>query len=281
MQDNGLLKYYRQKHARESGKLRLSTAPFKLNLEYYDGYGTVRAMYDNNQKYFFKFVDKREVDAEVLLSQVYAKAGFTTAIYTPLDPVGVISQRVDDDSCKIAKKFFMSKASQNIEGFSKEDKKLIKENMVPTAYRVFENYKDLFTPECVRDYLKMKIFDVASNNSDRNMGNYFVRENEEGLGGELLLIDYGGSGNPFRPPKFYSSLDGDVISTKQEIFDSFKNKEVLHQFVNVSELAEQIGGVDVVGVATDIKQTINYEVDKTFVDKIATSMEQTAETLIK
>lgn len=281
MQDNGLLKYYKDKHASKPGYLTLSDYPFKISLEIEEDYGCVRTMYERNKKYYFKLVNRGEVDAELLLSQIYARAGFKTAIYTPLNPTGVISQSVMGDKCQVARQFFLSKAMQEKDSFSAKDQQALSDKLMPQAYRDFKIYSHNFTKDCAREYLKMRIFDVATQNSDRNIGNYIVRQNSQGLGSEILSIDYGASGCINRPNKYFSSLDGQVKNTADEIIELFKTSEEINKFVSPSEMAEQIGSINVEETAKDIKQTIGFELEQFFVNEISYSMDQTAEALIK
>lgn len=282
MKDNGLLKYYRQKHHEACGRLSLSNYPFRIQLEYAECYGTVRVMYDGDKKYYFKLVSKEETDAEVLLSQIYAKAGFKTAIYTPLDATGVICQNIESEKCRSARSFLERKFQEdNAPQVPKLETARISGSSVPRFYTYFENYSKFFTKKGAEEYLKMRLFDVATENTDRHLGNFYIEENASGKAGGIELIDYGASGDRNRGPKFYSLLSGKTREFGEEVIQEFKTNEEVNNFVCPHKVAEEIGNIDPVQIASDIQKTIDYKVDSDFVNRISCKMEQAAEALIK
>ena len=85
MQDNGLIYKYDKVLKMVDGIISIKQG---INCkEVKDKFGArkllVRKGLTNLAPYYFKCCDKLETNSEVLLSQVYAKAGFDTAIYTP------------------------------------------------------------------------------------------------------------------------------------------------------------------------------------------------------
>ena len=91
MYDNGLLKYYKEKSKAKTLVNKKNLLNDNNENVYIPLHGNVRVVTLPEGDFYIKEVSKRERDAEVLLSQIYAKAGFTTAIYTPVGAKGLYS----------------------------------------------------------------------------------------------------------------------------------------------------------------------------------------------
>ena len=299
MVDNGLLKYY-PKYSDEFGRLRYDNIK-KANIKNISHRRTIvksrireglfrkgDTFYYQKQLGGFYSKDRNEaedfVDAEVLLSQIYAKAGFNTAIYLPTidknNLLGVVSNDIS------------TKQSQTMQNFG---------NLIicnPYEYGRGISEKDLklqqyFEEKAFRDYVKMHVFDVACGNPDRHGNNFFVDVKRTGSGlpvaEEVRLFDYGHSicylNNLYNLQVesycFCNGLGNGNTKTKKEMIEEFKNNEYVNMFYTPVQLSEMLGGIDVIETAKDIKQTINYEIDDGLASNYARIIEDTAELLIK
>ena len=151
---------------------------------------------DGISRYFFKHCSPAQLNAEVLLSQVYARAGFKSAIYLPIsffDGVfyfsGVISNDITAQKSQRTEQDF--KAGED---FCYDQKTAIDEWDFPGGkihkvrdelgfYRDFLLYHKKpdevsqitkhFSKEVARNMIKMRLFDVGAFNTDRHKGNLF------------------------------------------------------------------------------------------------------------
>ena len=194
MQDNGLLYKYDKVYNMVDGIISLKHG---INCkEVKDTFGArkllVRKGLTSLEPYYFKCCDKLETDSEVLLSQVYAKAGFDTAIYTPAvynnhfgrNIEGVISNDVADEEFMKTERFDHLSDIASGTHLSKE-----------ADYYTFKLLEQRFTKDAVRELIKFRLFDTASYNADRHCGNYMVKQDETGIIGGFTLYDYGSSGH--------------------------------------------------------------------------------------
>lgn len=299
MIDNGLLKYY-SKYSDEFGRLRydnIKKAGIKnishrrpiIKSRIREGlFRKGDVFYYQKQLGGFYSKDRNEaedfVDAEVLLSQIYAKAGFNTAIYLPTidkdNLLGVVSNDISTKQSETMHDFYnliMCNPYEYGKGVSEKDLKL----------------QQYFEEKAFRDYVRMHVFDVACGNTDRHGNNLFVdvKKTESGLlvAEEVSLFDYGHSicylNNLYNLQVgsycFCNGLGNGNIKTKQEMIEEFKNNEYVNMFYTPVQLSEMLGNIDVVGTAKDIKQTTNYEIDDDLVTKFARLIDDTAESLIK
>jgi len=174
-------------------------------------------------RYYFKTCSKPERDAEVLLSQVYAKAGFSTAIYTPVSfceevgypdesYYGVISNDVLKNTPVDASELLDSGQNAVYEAYMgvNNNKHVGSLLNIQDRYNFFSDfvlYKNLpkdksditrhFTKDAARQMIKTRLFDVASFNTDRHTENMFLKLGQNKDIEDILLIDHGFSGTRY------------------------------------------------------------------------------------
>lgn len=283
MFDNGLIKYYQTGYSAD-GVLNLKRFSRCQHL-FKDG--VLKLFITPNCQYFSKTGTKEELDAEILLSQVYARAGFDTTFYTPAidtkDNQVVLSNSVASKGM-VAQEFFNKVKSENRGGF-------------PWGFSygssVFSTLPDFMTKQGARDVLKMTLFDVASANFDRSKGNYIIKTSPEGKADGVVLYDYGASGvssialstksAPFYESEItYQNLFNDYEGlTRNQIVREFKTNESALSFISPVELAESLGSVNPVEIARDIKSEIGYQVEPEYADFIASNYNNFAEQLVQ
>ena len=288
MHDNGLLQYYRE-HKNSKGYLKVKELGFEQQFgegdeHYMEFLKTPKARFHLKQSL------KNMSDAEILLSQIYKKAGFDTTLYTPI---------VDNFGDKCV-------ASNDVKGVN-----------VGYPYQLLEkirnthNYEDFaecipfkkdglfllpqyYTKDAIREYLKLNLFDMASKNTDRHFGNFFQVTGKDGKVTGFKLFDFAQSGENYyaealcridrrEDPSFnyYNLFTDGENKTRVEMLEQFKSNETIAPIINTKEVAEEIGSVDPNAVAKDIKQTIGYTVDQGYVDYIARSFDNMAEDFVQ
>jgi len=285
MKDNGLIRYYKEQYGKNNGRLHLQDYPFKLKVEHQQGYGDVNTMYDGGRKYFYKDCEYHQADAEILLSQIYADLGMKTAIYTPITQDAVISNSILTPTTEEANTFFRAKIEAEKHIFPQFMQKLIDDTergyAINVIYKKLSQYQKHFTDKGLSDYLKMRVLDATVKNPDRHFGNFFVNKNEQGLADGVVLIDYDAAGYPYRSSTYYSLLNGAGLDERSTIINYFKREQEIQSYVNTNQLAEDLGKIEVSSIVQDVKQTIGYKIDDKFVSEVATSINETAEMLIK
>ena len=273
MLDNGLLKYYKE-YADSKGRLmvdKVKDIAFDMKITW----GVNRYIIDGKsgrQKFFCIERDKKEVDAEVLISQLFPKLGVPSAIYTPAhidNEFGcdqVLSNNVGGNSFIMAKYLPREKFEVLFSG-RKED--------------VFKH----FSPDAIKQILIMQVLDAATCNSDRHYGNFFVKDSDSGKIGGIATFDHEGSSDitnrlvRMRDEAIYKDYLTGCYVTRGDIVHSLKTNELSLSVLNPSELAESIGGTDVEETVRDIKETTGYEVSQKYVSALQQSFEEVAEEL--
>ena len=286
MIDNGIMQYYRE-HRSKLGYLKTKELPFP---QFY-GEGDeefLEFMQTPTQLFFKKEVDKDASDAEVLLSQIYKKAGFDTALYFPaLDRRSkriVLSNDVRSVSSIEAVELHRKIGKQHPEHKFHE--------CVPVSDEYPFLLPQYLTKNAIRNTFRMNAFDVGSFNTDRHFGNYMYDYPKLfGKYDDIKLYDYGQSGYIFsgansgflsqRDVEFPNLFgDGDEKNYNQMIWQ-LKNNQTVKQYVSSHELAEELGNVDVFGAAQEIKETVGYTIHPQYIDFLSRSFEQTANDLTK
>ena len=175
-------------------------------------------------RYYFKACSKPERDAEVLLSQVYAKAGFSTAIYTPVSfceevgypdestYYGVISNDVLNNTPVDASELLESGQNTVYEAYMGVNNNEYVGSLlnIRDRYKFFSDFvlcKNLpkdksditkhFTKDAARQMIKTRLFDVASFNTDRHTENMFLKLGQNKDVEDILLIDHAFSGTKY------------------------------------------------------------------------------------
>lgn len=297
MYDNGLMYHYRQDFLQRSvvkgGMLDLRKLPFR-EIGYSQRWGKgleeyLEFLYTPKGRFYIKEDQKDGIDAEVLLSQIYKQAGLNTAIYTPaIDRKGksvILSNDIQSGTGLFAYDFLKrvrSKHKSNpiADGFPEK---------ISSSY-VLGKYH---TKEGARAYLKMNLFDVASVNYDRHLSNYIYEVDRLGRAVDVSVYDYGESGHTFtsvrgQDPIYYEQditypnlFNNGAELTREEMVYQFKNNEAVLQYTTPTEMAEEVGKIDVVKTAKNIKAEIGYKVSQGYTDYIASSFDRMAEDLIK
>ena len=270
-------------------------------------------------RYFFKRCDsKYQMDAEILLSQVYAKAGFDTALYVPAtlreksghETFGVMSNDISGKRTLRLKPNFCGENLYERDRMNFHNEKVRqdrKDDIGDNGYffRDFVLYNKLqrgqdkapkfFTHEACREIIKMRLFDVATFNGDRHTGNMFCDINLRKHVTGISLFDYGWSGDVYQQYKedgtdiygwefkYYNEFP-DSDEHIAYIFDKsrfsmarqFRSNETLSKYMSNNELVDTLQKIDIKGTARDIEDTIGYEVDPGYQDKLCESIEKLA-----
>ncbi len=308
MYDNGLLKYYREK-AYKDGVLICEDIP---GLKHRGGLGRISIFDVDGHKFYTKVSSyscgspKRMQDAEVLISQIYNKAGIKSAIYLPASMFSssdmVISNDIQSSSVILAEDFL---------------DKVNKESFYYLPNFLFPGIEDVdmskhFTTHALQQQTKLRIYDIASYNTDRHQGNFFYELEQEtqtldsgnrqtaqsnmsnraddivvidseqsGLISHSILDSMGDSQDEGSIATFYYNDFYNGRLDRDAILKQLRDNEHLADLLNKSELAEEMGAISPKSVAQDIKDTIGYEVEPKYVDFLEKSYDEVAETLIK
>jgi len=317
MKDNGLLKKF------FSGSKVLPQGAI-IDIDKREGDSNPIRIKDGSKfgwgRYFFKHCDsKYQMDAEILLSQVYAKAGFDTALYVPAtlhaksgyETFGVISNDIS------GKRTFSLKPNFCGDNFYERDRMNFhgekvrqdrKDDIGDNGYffRDFVLYNKLqsdpdkapkfFTPKACREMIKMRLFDLATFNGDRHTGNMFCNINIRKHVTGISLYDYGWSGDVYQQ---YKEDGADIYGwdykycnefpeseehssyvfgkTRFSMASEFRSNETLAKYFSNDELVDTLHKIDIKATARDIEDTIGYEVDPGYQDKLCESIEKLAE----
>ncbi len=281
MKDNGLLEYYFY-HRNPEGFLKIEEASC-LNLGQHSlKYADVahRNPPEYSIRFYIKPCDKVCMDAEVLLSQVYARAGINTAIYTPAVDrnrhTAVLSNNIENSGMFIKPAVVYS----NIRHLYPDTKDAAK---IPIQYDSNLALRRYIMPTPLRDYIKMTALDVGAENDDRNICNYIFRTNGT-FADELWSFDYGRSGYSFSRGFTYSFptiFEKASFLPKKEVISELKTNPNVQEIFPRTEMAEMLGSAQIANTARDIKDTIGYEVSPKYVDHLERSFDNLAEELIR
>jgi len=245
LQDNGLLKHYNSNKLFSKRDL-LSIKMFKIDKEIQCSYGSnlrakVLTKDDNGNEvpFYLKQCFDGENDAEVLLSQVYARAGFKTAIYTPVKFSGMKNCVISNNIATPDTLPYANYDISSIEDFKDEKATMIAPFALGKNYHLFfspvansnMHYERYFTRDAIRQILKMRIFDTASFNTDRHNNNFFLNlrddDTYEEITGntricdDITLFDYGYSGIGW---DFYKTPHKDLFSIDMEYVNKSSQK---------------------------------------------------------
>ena len=287
MQDNGLLKFYRYRAYREGF---LDTKQLRLKEEsssMFDSAVRCKSPTGSFYKKFRYYFPKDMADAEILLSQVFSKAGLNSAIYIPAedgknkfllcnDLTGENTIRARDFHEIIAEQTKIETASVT--------------SFMAQPYSTGADIVKYFSQKALTQKVKTRILDSATFNSDRQDCNYFYTVNAQGVADEVVLFDYERSGIEStnciaRGQEVYVSYgypnDFGEVLTRKGVVDEIKRNEFVASSVSLPQIAEEIGSVNVPEIALDISRTTGYVVEPRYVDLISKSMNETAEMLMK
>ncbi len=312
MYDNGLLKHF-EDNSTSGGFLNVGREGFIKNLDTIIS-KTSKCIVGDHSFYSKTHnsngtLNKLQADAEILLSQLYAKAGINSSIYLPAESHGGKFLLCDDVeksnvllACDFLSKRFQS-SRQRVRPFLSSDKHGI-------------NPSRCLTLHAMQQQTKMRILDTASFNTDRHLANFFYtlerrasesreqNDEDKSMAGQIMdyfkslkpdkaddivAIDFESSGknvakmqNGYKYGDMFDGYMNDFqrgLMKRPEMIDEFKNNEALAELIDKEDFAEVIGSLNPSEVAQDIKATIGYEVDSGFVDTLSKSYDDMAEIL--
>lgn len=314
MYDNGLLSYYKNL-PHDGGYIDADAMGLKrkdlIILK------TTQCTVDN-KRFYLKVhnakgtLNKPQADAEILLSQIYSKLGLPSAIYLPARSGKenfLICDDIEKPNVVLATNYLLKKVNS---GYPRLQPFLSRESSSPLLTKYF-------TQHALSQQTKLRICDTATFNTDRHFANFFYSlqhsapyhdaeyyEQPVGAGEQIVnyfrsvrpnkvedvvAIDFESSGGNAsiisrtgnRNLEIYNYISDFKLGTmsREEMLTEFSTNPKLDEVIDKQDFAEELGSLDVAGVAEDIKETIDYEVDKKFVDVISQSCEEVAESLMK
>ncbi len=315
MYDNGLLQYY-QSLKSQKGFLDATQLGVDINLKLKNG--KVRRGTINGKSYYLKSaikahkVNESFYDAEILLSQIYNKAGIESAVYLPAtfsDGEFLVSNDVEREDVVLASKYLYTSLkgakSVSIPFLAGEEDLKVK----PTKF---------YTKQAMQQQTKMRILDAITCNYDRHRDNFFYtlrrpldepssKETEESalpVGSQIVnyfkhlvpnkatdvvAIDFGISGNLMPLLNYgeqYASLFDSYYNDfsrrtmhRDEMIDRISSDENLASLIDKKEFAETLGGINPYGVAQEIQDTIGYTINPTYLNFLDHSFSEMAENL--
>ena len=247
MHDNGLLQYYRQ-YKNNQGYLKIRDLGFEQQ-------------FGQDDEYFMEFLKtpvgrlhlkqsiKNMSDAEILLSQIYKKAGFDTTIYTPVvDNFGdrcVASNEINGKNVDYP--YILLEKIRNTRGYEEFAE------CIPERKDGLFLLPQYYTKDAIREYLKLNLFDMAAKNTDRHFGNFFQVTGNDGKVTGFRLFDYSQSGENYyvealcridrrEDPSFnyYNLFTDGENKTRAEMIEQFKTNETIAPIIDVKQTAEEI-----------------------------------------
>ena len=289
MHDNGLLKYYRTKCYKDGF---IDARDIKLQEDLTASMTATAIRCKSPVGYFYKkmngFFSKEVADAEILLSQLYQTAGLDSAIYLP-GRDGWKTFLLSNDVCGkdvIEARSFHDRIADK-EGISTP----VMATLTSKPYQTGSDIVKYFTKKALAKRIITRAYDSAGHNPDRQDCNYVYKLNDLGQAEDLALFDYerGGIeasqcmtfGRDVLLGYGYANDQGDKNISRIGMIDRLKHDEFVASVVDLSQVGEQMGNIDVKGTALDIARTTGYVVEPRYVDFISKSFNQTAELLIK
>ncbi len=314
MYDNGLIKFYNSKNV-QNGYLDatsldlhqcVSTDTRKIERVRIDGSPYILKAVDRLADY-----SKASSDAEILLSQIYCKAGIESALYFPAyNSYGnfLITDDVSTDKNMLAGSYLYPYLTEaEIYG--------LPFLLPPKSLKL--NPSRVLTKNAMEEQTRMRVLDTASYNYDRHYQNFFynlqhsmyVPSTSNSLEEDktsaqvmtffrnllpnkangVVAIDFESSGEVLAKMAegdeyadylniYENDFDFYAVS-RDEMLNQIRTNESLAEMIDKSELAETMGNLNPKGVAEDIKQTIGYQVDPKVVDELSRSYDEMAELL--
>ena len=296
MFDNGLLKYFKT-HVDKSGFLKAYM--LEKEAERLEEYKFLRKLKieDNTHSYYLKYFTgtigvegltqeiQEKIGAEVLLSQIYSKAGLNTAIYYPAiykdGELGVISNDISNKSTKSMENYCFEMQNSGLSFTSPYEDGYLTPGLI--------GFRNFMTIEAMKDFVKAHVFFCASGNYDGNPTNILVdtqkRDGKLDLITDVKLIDFGNNIFRFDPKyeqfiEYHTGLGRGGLKTKEDFVEDLKVNSFVQSVYSTNEMAEMLGQVDVIETAQNIKEEIDFEVPQNLVDRIAKSFDTTASELI-
>lgn len=217
--------------------------------------------------YFKRAYSKKEVDAELLLSRVYNKLGFNSAVYFP------------------AKNGFENYVVSNDVVF---DHKIVKK---PTShFNAFINRhhpnNEQFTDNAIEKQIEMRIVDLASFVPDRHENNFYHIFKDKKID-DMALIDYEYSGQIYDTKNeggLYYSPYSSYQYFRKDVCKELGQKDEINAYVDRNEVAESLGNMadnGIIKTATEIEQNLGYSINKNYVDALRHSYDQMTQILVQ
>lgn len=318
MYDNGLLNHYKFGNQKD-GFLNVSDMSIIENINMV-GFRTMQCRVDGSPFYMKLYnheypLSRLHGDAEILLSQLYSKAGISSSIYLPADRQGqkiLLCNDIEKPNIVLATNYLSKQLSYS------------RQKTVPFLAKDYKgvNPSRLFTSHAMQQQTKMRLLDVASYNTDRHQANFFYtlehnapyllqegqEDKDEVLFGEEIVnyfralrpnkakdvsaIDFESSGgnismlldSNYDENSTFNAYMNDFkkgVMTRPEIMREIKDSENLSQLIDKKEFAEVVGSLDPQGTAQEIEETIGYKVDERMVDVLSKAYDEMAETLLQ
>ncbi len=310
MTSNEILKYYREKFDKD-GFVDISNDIVNDDIKG-DHPGASKIKLECGT-FYKKLCDedaiREQFDAEILLSQVYSKLGFRTAIYVPVkndDQRFVLANNIALRDTMPASEYHFDLAFMHP-----------RLGGIPSCLFQGKNrgFSKLFSKNVIRKRTEMFLTDASAMNFDRIECNYFyILKNGKPV--DIVLIDYEKSGENFNfvnamdygmsesdynryEPRFdetvemlgngkkyivkdfYQSDFDSMYISRKDMIKEIKKCEDLEDIFDRDDYANRLGSINVKAVARDIKDQINYEVSKKYVEILDRRFDETAEMLVK
>lgn len=289
MQDNGLMKYYR---GLKRGKNLLNT---KVHPEFVIERNDNPAEYTTNKYvtnlktpeglYYLKHVSKKEMDAEIIIPEIYSKMGLKSAISYPAGEGKkydrVVSNDVSAPNIVLARNHNLTMLKDvNFKGiYSPTNTPLY----LPVDYnrRSFD-YSKFITPDGMKDLQLKRVADCICEDTDGHDLNFFYILNEEGLINGTISIDHAMAGcmHGYLLNAYQNEFSRNPL-TRDGMLNNIKVNESLHTFITPNEIVNVISNVNVPEISRDIKGDLGYKLDNKFVSDLDRSFDDFAESLIK
>ena len=289
MEDNGLLKYYKSKYHSEDGYLNSKDIKFKHVQNLLDTDNICKVDVDKKPYYIKEPHFICETDAEVLLGQVYAKAGLKSAIYLPINmhgKYGIFKGVVSNDVLKNGKT-----ASEFCDSMT------ILSSFPTKTQKDTELIEEYFERKVLKQIVALHALDVASFNIDRSLHNFGFEVKDDVATGvstfdngicfetikgyKIAKDNFSGQASYLGKFDFYNYLGNLGNKTRKDMIETIKTNETVNSLVTPGEISEMIGGINIPKIADDIKDTIGFEVDKYCVEVLDASFTNMAEELSK
>lgn len=280
MSDSNLVNYYRLMMPK-NGRICLEAISKNICEIDYCFDDRLKSFFDKGTKYYVKPIHRgsQEDSAEVLLSKIYQKAGFDCATYIP-------AYSKYDDNYYVISNNIKTKNSLTQSQFNKP---IIKHGGEGKHFFVHDSYgqkiepSQFFTLDTIRQIIKMRLFDVAFYNIDRNNTNFYYNiENKVATG--VQIFDNSMSANYEDIIKsdcdFYHDFCAQS-STRNGIIEFLKSNESTPNFITNEDMTKELLKLNVKETCEEIGDEIGFKIDRQYRDAISDSVQSCAQALSK
>lgn len=284
MQAYEIMKYY--KDSEKAKKLLNQKVHPEIKISQINSIKKHKMLNINEERYFAKPVNKKEMASEIFFSRVYKQAGISVADYFPLGKHGfythVASNSIHEENkhCVEAGTYFCYNSPRALNGIKGEEaRNEIFHNVFYMPKRLEDqhvNYSDFITDDAMKKLQIIRALDVCSKNTDRHGSNYFFVVDENNIVVDVVCIDFSMSGKNLGLKHaeyfYYNEFTADRLC-EYELLKKMEDNEVLNTFVSPKELSEEVGAVDLLEVARDVKGDFGFTVPQKMVDNAARSFD--------